>query len=235
MKQRLIMENWRRFIKESTQANYNIPEGTKLYYNKDGGEISTILYKYDDRNGIEIVGSSLIESTDEPCIPDTLQMTKLHVNPSYRGQRLGRLLYDIAFYIADHMGYGLTSDRDWGSLEDSAREWPKFKKESEKEGGEYAFKKTNDGNEEFDYDRQTDDPNDDCYKADHNATDHSFVKTDPKSVEPIFIELEAAHNDFIDNFIRSGGKSRRFERNLRMASENSFFQSFNAAIEKQGL
>ena len=201
-KQRLIMENWRRFLKESQQLNRD--DMRLLYVDKsdgDGKAFNIVLYVEDINSGgdnpFKIIGGIDCMETEEPCIPKTMMVGSVYRNSEFAGQRLGDLLYDCGFYVAQSLGFGLTSDKETGTKPGASKHWKRFETNPE-----YAKKATAAGNNEFDYDGSTQDPDDDCNMPDDapsNATDHSFLKKNPDDIEPVFIKMEQNHLDYLDD------------------------------------
>lgn len=137
MRHKLIVESWRKFLKESkssvTEIN-GLP--IHLYYrNTWRDNFNIILYVVTDDNksniskgielhdNFEILGSIQIINTDDPCIPKTLQVGTVSRSSKYSGKGLGPLLYDLAFSVAHSQGYALTSDRETGSKKAARKRW----------------------------------------------------------------------------------------------------------------
>jgi hypothetical protein len=204
--QKLIMEGWRRFLNESRAPVTTIDgKPIHMYYHSSGAPgFWIILYIVDEfRPGVPrtiVVGGVDVSEIKEPCIPKTLQVEMIYRNSDYSGAGLGPLLYDLAFFIAQSMGYGLTSDREVGSKKAARERWSKIEKDSD-----FQKQKTTAGNDTFDYDESTPDPDDDCIKDDEmdtNATDHSFIKKDVDHIHDVLMELEGNHMDRLDNLGR---------------------------------
>jgi len=198
-KQKLIMEGWRRFLRESKQL---APEEMMLYFtNKTdnaGAAFNIVLYTHKGAPTyapVVIGGIDLVE-TDEPCIPNTMYVGSIYRSSEYKGRGMGKLLYDIGFYIAGSMGFGLTSDKSEGTKEAASKNWDRMKNDPE-----YIKRATQAGNDTFDYDNSTPDPDDDCEQPDEfsaNASDHSFLKKDVGAVAGLVDKMEANHRDHID-------------------------------------
>lgn len=198
---KIIIENWRRFLRESQQINKD--DMKLLFVDKsdvDGQAFSIIIYHVNpeisnfDQSLVILGGISCLE-TGEPCIPKTMMVGTIYRNSSFASIGLGNLLYDFGFYVAQYKGFGLTSDKVTGTKPAAAKHWKRFDSSSE-----YTKKKTTAGNDKFDYYDQTPDPDDDCEMDDptENASDHSFLKKNPNDIEPIFTQMEQNHLDFLD-------------------------------------
>ena len=165
--------------------------------------------------------------TDDPCIPKTLQVATSYRHSDYAGKGLGPLVYDLAFFVAQSMGYGLTSDRDVGSKPEARNRWSKIEASPN-----YEKQKTKAGNEEFDYYNDTPlDPDDDCTKDlsdDSNATDFSFIKKNTGNTHDVLMKLEANHMDYLEN-IPEGEDRNEFLMNLRLESNNLFNDEYDSA------
>jgi hypothetical protein len=101
------MEGWRKFL-----LNENIvSEGICLYHHGAGRPNQRIiLYKPVEDTQIKsrlfldtiIVGAILFQNTDsvvnEPCIPETFQVSTIFTHKDYEGQGFQKLMMDCAFY-----------------------------------------------------------------------------------------------------------------------------------------
>ena len=106
----------------------------------------------------EVVGMMYISKTREPCIPDTYQVSFSAIDPSLKGKGFGSLLYGLGFHYANNvLGGGLTSDHDSGTSAKAQKMWDRY---ADTKGMDKQ--KTAAGNDEFDYNNRTDDPDDDC-------------------------------------------------------------------------
>jgi len=220
MNQKLIMEGWRKFLGmdgEKKTSDFNLALTCMIVLDRKGSRKKIILYnpkglrqlsRDDMRNGdhyteVEMIGSvDLVISTkmsSEPCIADTYQISAIYVADAYRGKGLQKQLMDIAFYVVSEEGAGLTSDHQYGTKPKAAGAWKKIEKSSS-----YEKKTTNKGNDTFDYDDATPDPNDDCSKPsqDPAATDHSFEKKSNSIGKSLFDDYGRNHR-VISNFMKS--------------------------------
>lgn len=235
-KQKLIMESWRRFLKESKQLSR---DDLKLFYvdksDGDGKAFNIILYieSADANDGfpLTVIGGIDCLETEEPCIPKTMMVGSVYRNSLFSGQRLGDLLYDCGFYAAQSLGFGLTSDKNEGTKTGAQKHWSRFGASSE-----YVKKTTPAGNNEFDYDNSTSDPDDDCNMPDDsasNATDNSFLKKNPDEIEPLFIEMEQRHLDYVDNLKFGQGmddsRVNQFLEELKLKSAYLFADEYDGA------
>jgi len=231
---KLIMEGWRKFISESRAPVTEI-DGSQIclyYHSKHPPGFSIVLYivgpQQDRLEEYKVIGGVDCVPTDDPCIPKTLQIGTSYRDSDYAGKGLGPLVYDLAFFVAQSMGYGLTSDRDVGSKKGAKDRWSKIEANPN-----YEKQKTKAGNDKFDYYNNTpDDPDDDCTKDsfdDSNATDHSFIKKDADQTHSTLMELEANHLNHMETI--SGAQAKKaFLKDLRMAS-NDLFQSEYDMVE----
>ena len=202
MKQKLIMEGWRDFLKRSLDD-----ENFALIYVDYGNQKMLTLYNaanikempkaemknYDHYTAYEVVGALQMRESNlmvkEPCIPKTFQVNMVFVKDKYRGNKLQKKLMDMAFYIAEKEGFGLTSDHKDGTKPKAARAWQAIEKSSQ-----YVKQKTDSGSDTFDYSDETPDPNDDCTKpSTPPATDHSFVKSNNASGDLAFSSYSREH------------------------------------------
>jgi len=240
---KLIMEGWRKFLKESKSAVTEINGlPIHLYYrNTWRDNFNITLYTVTEENkaniakgielqdNFEVLGAIQIVNTEDPCIPKTLQVGTIFRNSKYSGQGLGPLLYDLAFSVAHSQGYGLTSDRETGTKKSARKRWAKI----EADPG-YEKQRTAAGNDTFDYDKNTPDPDDDCTYddlSDRNATDHSFIKKDIDESYSTLMKLEANHLDLMDIIIQNLGENEKenFQSFVEMAATNKFTDEYDMA------
>ncbi len=177
--------------------------------------------------GHKDIGSVFIMETRKPCIPNTYQVGAIHTAPDFDRQGYGTLLYDLAFLVAADRGRGLTSDRSTGTKETARGIWASI----EANDAKYEKRKTrvvdledpaftpeqNDmlrdiigapedvkkvgGNDRFDYNRRTLDPDDDCsrdYGGRDNATDHSFTLRDTSAIKAVYDQLTGNHKALME-------------------------------------
>ena len=193
---KLLLENWRRFITENEKTELC------LYHYTKGLEHALVLYHPKPLNlgfavrPITDIGGIHIKKTDEPCIPITYEVSWVSVRGRHQGQNYGKMLYDLAFYVANSDGHGLTSDHSVGTMERAKKLW-----KSIESSPEYEKRKTEKGNDEFDYDESTPDLYDDCGEAIEDmdfssATDHSLFKKNFKEMEPMYMQMSENHNKF---------------------------------------
>ena len=179
------MENWKRFLKESEMYDYE-PEnfGPLSIYHADASQYGQIvLYHMMPKIGdnlMYVVGTITYDLTMEPCIPNTYQISAVYVEKLARGRKYSKLLYDLAFYIINGKGGGVTSDHMVGTTEIAkSKAWKHINSAPD---SEYKKRETEQGNIKFDYDNSTpDDPNDDCDDGLEDkamATDHSYSMVD---------------------------------------------------------
>ena len=161
----------------------------------------------------------------------TLQVGESYRDSDYTGKGLGPLLYDLAFFVANSMGYGLTSDREAGSKRGARDRWSKIEADPN-----YEKQRTKAGNDEFDYYNDTpDDLDDDCDKDrfdDSNATDHSFVKKDTDKIHDVLTKLEANHLNYLESIPKASAK-KEFLKDLRLISSERFQAEYDLAEQKR--
>lgn len=211
MKVQKIHENFRRFL-----LNENInPADVKMHIHSPGGDKRRIiLYTVPNEDqtisanrlflDTIIIGAVVIEDTSralgEPCIPETFQISSIHVHEDYEGQGFQKLLMDSAFYMMANENKGLTSDQFSGTKADAARAWQHINNDN----AGYETRKTQDGNSEFDYTNSTPDPNDDCnMPVDGPATNKSFLKKDLSQIESQYMLMKHNHDEFLMKVPRS--------------------------------
>ena len=166
-----ILNEWRKFlIKEAAPSipytDERLEKKISLYMYQEGDEnYGLILYrkeKYVD--DFYIIGYASIDLLSDDgderfsCIPQTYQVAAIYVEPELQGQGFGKLLYSLAYAVIPD-GAGLTSDKYSGTLPGAEKVWNKMSNSSQ-----YSKRKTNAGNDEFDYTtyETPDDPDDDC-------------------------------------------------------------------------
>ena len=155
----------------------------------------------------EVVGMMYMSKTTEPCIPDTYQVNFSAVDPDLKGKGFGSLLYGIGFHYANNvLGGGLTSDHDQNTNEKAQKMWDRY---ADTKG--MVKQQTSAGNDEFDYNDKTDDPDDDCgiggslktFKSTALgskyrrglAAHNSWVMKDNK-FSPLFDKLSKTHKEY---------------------------------------
>ena len=225
MKSYKLHKNFRKFL---LNENAN-SEGLCLYHSGDGKNYQRIvIYKPASKEAIEtsrlfldtvIVGAISFENTqtsvDEPCIPETFHVNTIHTHKDYEGQGFQKLLMDCAFYVLSKDDKGLTSDHREGTKTKAARAWDKIEKSSD-----YEKRKTKDGNDEFDYIGQTQDPDDDCEMPfKFPSTHHSFKKKNLSDSKTQYEKLKSNHKSFVERLGRNKGA---FENMLRNRSREDF-------------
>ena len=223
------MESWRRFLKESKQV---APENMMLHFSDKtdnaGAAYNIVLYTHEGEPNykpIAIGGIDLVQ-TREPCIPNTMYVGSIYRAPEYKGKGIGKLLYDIGFYIADTMGFGLTSDKEEGTMDAAVKNWKRMENDPE-----YEKRQTNAGNDTFDYEGKTPDPDDDCdepYEASKNATDHSLRKKNTGEIASLVDKMEQSHREHMD-FIDSKMSSSKYVDLIKSSSMNLFTAVYDDA------
>jgi len=118
-----------------------------------------------DKNNL-IASAALMHLTmpNNPCIPNTISISTIHVDSSYQNLGMGEFLLDLIFYYAstlppvDGKGYGITTDFSGGNtpiinyMIKRALKDPSYYKHS-----------TDAGSDKMDFFEKTADPYDDCY------------------------------------------------------------------------
>tara|TARA_R100000406_G_scaffold37547_2_gene24910 strand:- start:24 stop:746 length:723 start_codon:yes stop_codon:yes gene_type:complete len=229
---KLLMETWRRFLKESRESVTEV-DGKPIhlyFYAPDSPEFKIFLYVINKTSAgfdsSQVIGGIECVLTEEPCIPKTLQVITSYRDSDYTGTGLGPLLYDLAFFVAHSMGYGLTSDRESGSKRGARDRWSKIEADPT-----YQKQTTKAGNDTFDYYKDTPDPDDDCEKDeydDSNATDHSFIKKDTDKIHSVLTQLEANHMNYLDTMSDSKEK-KIFLDDIRRRSFDLFHTEYDIA------
>ena len=162
-------------------------------YNSDGQLVKYSRFKFEKI--AKLIGFIQFSETKKPCIPDTIQVKFSAIADDYQGQGYGSLLYGILFDHAKKNNLGVTSDHDVSTSDKAKKVWDSL----EYTLG-YAKRKTDFGNDTFDYTGSTPDPNDDCsfgvniYKM---ATDHSWEVTHDKYSNIANI-LKINHKQYMD-------------------------------------
>lgn len=253
-KQKLIMESWRRFLKENQQNQIY------LYHREVRQYHQVILYIIEDKKSAQDIFFSLKEigavgimQTRAACIPLTYEITNIHTNDDFKKQGYGTMLYDFAMVLAQSLGGGLTSDRSSGSLMGAAIAWDRIEANTSK----YGKRKTKvvpvdddirslvhpkpkpdattiGGNDKFDYHYQTPDPDDDCLRSQYggNATNHSFYLLNPSEYQEKFEEFKANHNTIMEFLEKEGVEdfsADQFLRVLRDMSDDNFGDQYDRA------
>lgn len=133
-----------------------------------------------------------------PCIPYTYQVLGVYTEAAAQRRGFSKTVYNFAFYIADKMGYGLTSDHLVGTTKVAQNAaWEKFENSPD-----YYKRATTLGNQKFDYTgKETpDDPDDDCETTIGDkapATDYSFQKNNHGQIGQLYFELKNTHQEIL--------------------------------------
>lgn len=248
MKQKLIMEGWRRFLKETKDRGIRADDKrTCLYVEIEPENAYFILYEIGDGSSanklldIDIIGSVTLESLEDsgPCISGkpgekpSWHVLSIHTNEKYRRVGYGSFLYGCAFLVAEMNGAGLTSDKYSGSKPEAKAKWSSFENDASSGGQTYKFRQTPDGNSVFDYDGTAtpSDPNDDCDLEPYdNASDFSISHKNPKIFQNAILKYEANHGDFVDLLSSNGVMTEQeFEKFIQQADFKSFESSYDNA------
>lgn len=202
---------------------YDPSQPLALLHMEDGELQTFILYHLTNnrQNPVYVVSYINMELLEEPCVPYTYQVLGVYTEAAAQRKGFSRTMYNLAFYIADRMGYGLTSDHLIGTTQVAQNAaWSKFENSSE-----YFKRATPQGNQKFDYTgKETpNDPDDDCettFGDKPPATDFSFQKKNHGDVGQLYFQLKSVHNDILKSIQVSETKivndlyqiaSRRFD------------------------
>jgi hypothetical protein len=219
-----ILENFRRFTNESDEA-IDLPDVGKvaLYHDKQSDNQQLILYYMSSLRGAGpfVFAASGIDQLsvagDNPCIPETYQMSWIFTHPNFRGEGWSKIMYGISFFLVNRLGIGLTSDH-WSSTSKKAkdRSWDKLVSR-----GQLTPRKTPFGNTEFDYDGTTPDPFDDCEKpgdGGDGATNASWMMKDYSAFASLYRKLTEKH----ESLMSSVDDRKQVEKDLEDQAANKF-------------
>ena len=157
-------------------------------------------------------------TTSKPCIPETYDVAFSGVWPLYRGKGFGQLLYKAASAdLGMKQDAGLTSDRAESTSMSAAKLWRKLQLSM-------VPRETEDGNDEFDYNNSTPDPNDDCVqpKKPENSINKSLKlnPTEEGEYELLYKQMTANHKRFAAEVREKYGIRRpTIDRFLRAATQ----------------
>lgn len=100
-----------------------------------------------------------LSSQDTPCIPNTMQIKYAATSDLFQNKGFGKLIYKLAaeYFKEQGASVGITSDHDHSSSKQAKVLWDSIKADPD-----FEFRETKEGNNTFDYDRKTPDPDDDC-------------------------------------------------------------------------
>ena len=158
---KLIRESVRKIILEAdhVSALARLPGLSLLVNNR---QLTITLDLQNNGNLIASAELKLISGQDEPCIPQTMSISTIHVAPEYQNIGLSDLLLDLVFYHASTLdggkGRGITTDFQGGNtpiinyIIKRALQDPAYYKQT-----------TPAGNDKMDFFEKTVDPDDDCY------------------------------------------------------------------------
>lgn len=123
-----------------------------------------------------VKGIIALNKTEEPCLPNTYEVSYVAVAAELSGKGFGSYMYDLAAANAQQLGgknSGITSDRRGSSTKMAGGIWNRISKK-------YNAKETKMGNKKFDYDDNTKDQQDDCNRppGGNPATDYSWIVPD---------------------------------------------------------
>lgn len=198
------MENWRTFLKESKE-DYLKTLGLYVYTSVDG-EFTVSLFDLNQKEPkiIGTIGTMIMDDNEygysgTPCIPATQEIGSVAVAKNYKNKGLGTYLYEVVSVLVFQISQGgITSDHSASTTKAAAPIWKKL---VNKLG--YTKRKTRDGNDTFDYSRETPDPDDDCYLPVEGkpASNHS-LQIPPERMEKIGEIMEIQMQNY-ENFTDS--------------------------------
>jgi len=217
---KLIMESWRSYINEEVYGEDFLKTLGLTYQLEEGEFLVQIVHKNEINGQLNVIG--MIEtmemakksgSRQTPCIPETYEIGAVAVESAFRGKGLGTWLYEVVSVLISQKGEaGLTSDHSSSTTNDAASVWKRLEKDlnyvkrktpkgdnKEKvnmETGEVTLAYKG-GNDKFDYNSSTPDPNDDCYPPVEGeaASDHSL-----KIPQDRWIEVAKLMNIQMENY-----------------------------------
>ena len=180
---------------------YNPSQPLALLHMEDGELQTFILYHLTNsiQHPVYVVAYLNMEMMEEqPCIPYTYQVLGVYTEAAAQRKGFSRTMYNFAFYIADRMSHGLTSDHLVGTTQVAQNAaWTKFENSPE-----YYKRTTSLGNQKFDYTgKETpNDPDDDCettFGDKPPATDFSFQKNNHGEIGQLYFELKSNHQEIL--------------------------------------
>jgi len=170
--------------------------GLSLSVSGEGVAGGVALDLYD---GSYLIASAILRelsSSGNPCIPNTMSISTIHVDASHQKLGVGEFLFDLIFYYASTLdggeGYGITTDFEGGNtpiinymiqraLQDPA----------------YYKQRTSAGNDKMDFFGKTVDPDDDCYaEVFDDAGVYEFINDMGYSEEEAYKEAGFTDGDF---------------------------------------
>tara|TARA_Y100001938_G_C8032582_1_gene401494 strand:- start:174 stop:863 length:690 start_codon:yes stop_codon:yes gene_type:complete len=183
---KILMESWRRFLNENKEE-YLKTLGLHVKTSSDG-EFTVNLFDLEQSPPkiIGTIGTMEMAETESgrntPCIPETQEIGSVAVDRMYRGRGIGTYLYEVTSVLVWQMSRGgITSDHSASTTKDAAPIWKKL---TNRLG--YIKRKTDSGNDDFDYDQTTPDPNDDCYlPSDGKPASNHSLQIPPDRMENI--------------------------------------------------
>jgi GNAT superfamily N-acetyltransferase len=240
----ILEEVNRRLLSEKKTVLDPLHYGAMMIFNPR--ELDIHVYKINkdnDSDQIEVIGTITLSKTDEPCIPRTFQVDSIAVKEEYHGRGIGLDLYRFAMGVLDNREYGITSDHSSGTKEKATEFWVRLGSDAEKNAGLAYKRQTDMGNDTFDYDGSTPDPNDDCETvafSGNNATDHSF-RINPSEAGPArnqLMQLMRKHllvkRAFERGQIRASGlrslNANALERYIEKEASKVFIEEYGKAI-----
>ena len=250
MNQKLLMETWRRFLKEAEDRGVRFPDDrTCLYSEIEPENAYFILYGHgtgqsgDALMNLSVIGSVNMETLEDsgpgisgkPGENPSWHILPIHTDEKYRRVGYGSFLYGCAFLMADRNGAGLTSDKYAGSKPEARAKWSSFEADASSYEQTYEFRQTPDGSHMFDYDGKAtpNDPNDDCdvsVPQDQNASDFSISHKNPEIFEQAMMLYESNHYNFMETIVKSGIMSEKeFSKFLQQAEFKSFESAYDNA------
>jgi len=213
------MESWRKFLNESQDDFLNT---LGLWVDREDNEYTIHIIYFPDYGDPKVIGwlgtMEMGSMTDGPCIPKTQEVGTAAVEPAFAGRGVGTYMYEVASYLLKtEKKSGITSDHSASTSVDAAWIWQKLeqrlnynKRKTEKGPGEKIDNETGEitgykgGNDRFDYDGSTPDPNDDCYEPSEGVapSDHSLEIPDSRMGK--ISKIMGRQMDNLDSYIDMG-------------------------------
>ena len=229
-----------------------------LYYEQSIVGFTITLCDFNEEKGtpfvIGMVETMKPHESGGPCIPITHEIGMSAVDPKYGRRGIGTYLYEVAPLLVDEMAEkqgkqaqspgqpkgGITSDHSTSTTTVAAGVWDKLEKfyvkrktpkgppeEVDKETGEVVGGYEG-GRDEFDYNKSTEDPNDDCSNVQSGkaAVDHSLgIPSSRKAeIKGLMKVQEKIYSDYKNRF--SKGYQRDLDAKLMIQADALFNKTY---------